>query len=536
MTESRANTDIESYLEQLDTSEPIKALFRQYGQIYAWLAMFAVMIAMLATMLTATIVNIAIPQIMGSFGIGQDQAQWLSTANLAASTVGMLTTFWVVQFWGMRKMITVTMTIFMVSCVIGGLSTNFELMVFTRVIQGLATGMVTPLTISIIFQLFPFHKQGLVMGLSSVAAIMGPALGPSVGGVLIDYFNWRYVFFIGVPLSMICLPLAILFLPERDGPKPQQAFDWMGTVSLSMAITAMLVAMSNGEKEGWSSDFIVLWSTVSLLAWITFIYGQIHTEHPLLNLKILLNKRFATFSLTAFTFGAGLYGSAYLIPLFLQIVQGMKPTDAGLSMMPAGLLMGIASPLFGRLADRLAPRLMIIAGSLLFFLSFYLMIDADADTSFWTFVWWMCIGRVGISCAFPSMSMGAIRSVPAELTGQASGVLNFIRNLGGAYGVNVLSVVLARRTEFHVDSLRATQVADNSATSELLLRLQERWAAAGWSPFEQSSMSMHYLMESIRSQATMLAFKDSFLVASLVFIITALAALSLKKLEHDKTP
>ena len=165
MTESRANTDIESYLEQLDTSEPIKALFRQYGQIYAWLAMFAVMIAMLATMLTATIVNIAIPQIMGSFGIGQDQAQWLSTANLAASTVGMLTTFWVVQFWGMRKMITVTMTIFMVSCVVGGLSTNFELMIFTRIIQGLATGMVTPLTISIIFQLFPFHKQGLVMGL-----------------------------------------------------------------------------------------------------------------------------------------------------------------------------------------------------------------------------------------------------------------------------------------------------------------------------------------------------------------------------------
>jgi len=531
MSESTANPDIEAYLDQLDTSEPIKKLFRQFGEIYAWLAMCTVMIAMLATMLTATIVNIAIPQIMGSFGIGQDQAQWLSTANLAASTIGMLTTFWVVQFWGMRKMLAVTMSIFMVSCVIGGLSPNFELMISTRIVQGLATGMVTPLTISIIFQLFPLPKQGLVMGISSVAAIMGPALGPTVGGLLIDFFNWRYVFYMGVPLSMICIPMALLFLPEREGPKPQQAFDWMGVVSLSTAITSMLVAMSNGEKEGWSSDFIMGYSALSLLAWCVFIYGQIHTAHPLLNLKILMNRRFATFSLTAFTFGAGLYGSAYIIPLFLQIVQGMKPTDAGLSMMPAGLLMGVASPLFGRMADQLAPRVMIIAGSLLFFLSFYLMIDADANTGFWTFVWWMCLGRIGISCAFPSMSMGAIRSVPPELTGQASGVLNFIRNLGGAYGVNILSVVLARRTEFHTDAVRATQVADNTATAELLLRVKLRLAEAGWSEFEQSALAMQYLMESLRIQATAIAFKDSFLIASLVFIITAVAALSLKKLD-----
>lgn len=529
MTESAIDPKLQSYLDELPESANVRALFIRYGKPYAWMAMITVMIAMLSTMLMTTIVNIALPAIMGSFGIDQDRAQWLSTANLAAATVGMLVTFGVVRFWGMRKMLVGTMSIFLVSCVVGGLSPNFELMIATRVIQGLATGMMTPLTMSVVFLLFPAKNQGLAMGMSSIGIILAPALGPSVGGLLIDYFNWRYVFFIGIPLSVICLPMGLILLPDRDGPEPEQKFDWLGMVSLSMAITWMLVAFSNGERDGWTSNTILLYASISLVSWVVFIVRQMRIENPLLNMKILFHPRFFVYAITAFTFGAGLYASSYVIPLFLQIVQGMTPTDAGLAMMPAGLLMGVFSPLGGRMVGIISPRLAVSTGSVLFFLSFYLMVDSDTNTGFWTFVWWMCIGRFGISVAFPSMSIGAIRSLPEEYASQASGVLNFVRQLGGAYGVNLLSVVLYRRTEFHLDSLKNSQRADNSTTSELLALVQERLVETGISHYEQWLMSMQYLVKTIYAQASVLAFKDSFLVSAVVFLVTLIPAMLLKK-------
>ena len=299
---------LEAYIAELDTSEPIKALFRRYGLGYTNLAMASVMLAMLATLLTGTIINVAIPQIMGSYGVGQDKAQWLSTAYLAAATVGMLTTSWLIQTWGMRIAVASTMTVFMFGSLLGGLSPNLEVMIIARIIQGATSGMITPLTMLIIFQLYPSGKQGVAMGISSIGAILAPALGPTVGGLLVDTFNWRYVYYLGVPFSFLCIPMALLFLPDRAGPKTKQPFDWPGMVSLSTAVTLLLIAFSNGEKEGWSSNIIIAYFVGAIASGASFIYLQVHSKAPLLNLKLFSYLRFSIFAITAFVFGAGLFG------------------------------------------------------------------------------------------------------------------------------------------------------------------------------------------------------------------------------------
>lgn len=525
---------LEAYIAELDTSEPIKALFRRYGLSYTYLAMASVMLAMLATLLTGTIINVAIPQIMGSYGVGQDKAQWLSTAYLAAATVGMLTTSWVIQAWGMRIAVASTMTVFMFGSLLGGLSPNLEVMIIARIIQGATSGMITPLTMLIIFQLYPAGKQGVAMGISSIGAILAPALGPTVGGLLVDIFNWRYVYYLGVPFSFLCIPMALLFLPDRAGPKIKQAFDWPGMVSLSTAVTLLLIAFSNGEKQGWSSNIIIGYFVGAIASGALFIYWQVHSKSPLLNLKLFSYLRFSIFAITAFVFGAGLFGSTYLIPLFLQLVQGMSPTETGLSMMPAGIVMGVAIPFCGRMADKYNPGSLISWGAVLFFLSFYLMIDADANTGFWMFAWWMCIGRLGISLAMPPMNMGAIRSVPMEYISQASGALNFVRQLGGAFGVNLLSVALARRTEFHLDAIYSTQRSDNVATLEMLHALQQRLVVTGLPEIERSVIAMQHLASSLYMQASVSAFRDSFLIASLVFLLTLIPAWFMRKNHNTK--
>lgn len=520
---------LEAYLAELDTSEPIKALFRTYGIGYTKLAMGSVMLAMLATLLTGTIINVAIPQIMGSYGVGQDKAQWLSTAFLAAATVGMLTTSWMIQAWGMRLMVSGTMFLFMLGSLLGGLSPNLEMMIVARILQGATSGVITPLSMLVIFQLYPPGKQGVAMGISSIGAILAPALGPTIGGLLVDTFNWRYVYYLGVPFSLLCIPMALLFLPKRAGPKSTLPFDWLGMVSLSTAVTLLLIAFSNGEKEGWSSNIIIGYFACAIASAATFIYWQTHSKAPLLNLKLFGYLRFSIFAITAFVFGAGLFGSTYLIPLFLQLVQGMSPTETGLSMMPAGVVMGMAIPFCGRMADKYNPGTLISWGAALFFLSFYLMIAADANTSFWMFAWWMCIGRLGISLAMPPMNMGAIRSVPMSYMSQASGVLNFVRQLGGAFGVNLLSVALARRTEFHLDAIYNTQRSDNVATLEMLQAIQHRLIATGLPEMDRSILAMQYLASSLYMQASVSAFRDSFLIASLVILLTVIPAWFMRK-------
>jgi DHA2 family multidrug resistance protein len=520
---------VEAYIARLNTSESFKALFRQYGMAYAWLAMMTIMLAMLATLLTGTIINVAIPQIMGAYGVGQDQAQWLSTANLAAATVGMLSSAWLVQSFGLRPALVGMMAMFLLGSVVGGLSPNLEIMILARIVQGLASGQVAPLSIAIIFQLFPPGKQGLAMGISSIGAVLAPAIGPTVGGLLIDAFNWRYVFYLGVPFSLLCIPMALMFLPQREGPRPQLPFDWRGLGLLSLAITTLLMGLTNGENEGWSSNYVLLLFTVSITAWLSFIYWQRRCAAPLLNLKIFGIQRFAIFALTAFAVGAGLYGSMYLIPLFLQLVQGMSPREAGYAMLPAGIALALAVPICGRLVDKYDPRVLLSIGVICISASFYLMRSADVTTTFWVFAWWMILGRIGIAFAFPSLSLGAVKSVPLEYVSQAAGVLNFTRQLGGAFGVNLLSILLLRRTRFHTDAVNATQSYDNTSTLEMLTLIQQQLFDAGMTRIEQGAVAIQYLAASLQLEATIIAFRDCFVVAAIVFLLTLVPTWMLKK-------
>ncbi|MFT7131052.1 MAG: DHA2 family multidrug resistance protein [Gammaproteobacteria bacterium] len=515
---------IEAYIAQLDTTDAIKSLFRHYGIGYAWFAMGTVTFAMLATLLSGTIVNVAIPRIMGAFGIGQDEAQWLSTANLAAATVGMLLTSWMTQTWGIRAVVFWSMIAFFIASFVGGISPNVEFMVLARVVQGVTTGILTPLSIYVIFLLFPFERQGMVMGVSSIGVMLAPALGPTIGGMLTDSFNWRYVYFLCMVFPVVCIPLALLFLPNRDGPKPNIPFDWLGMICLSVAITLIFMGLSNGGKEGWDSTLILSYFGGAFISSVVFIYWQIRNPKPLLNLAIFRHYRFVIYSITAFAFGAGLYGSTYLIPLFLQLIQGLTPTDSGLATMPAGILMGVVAPLCGRMSDKYDPGVLIGFGSILFFLSFYLMVGSDANTSFWTFAWWMCIGRIGIGFAFPPMSMGAVRSVPAAMMSEASGVLNFVRQMGGAFGVNLSSLILARRTEFHLDAIYSTQRYDNSTTMDALAIIRQQLTVTGLPEVEQTMVAMQYLARGLHTQASVIAFKDSFLVSSFLFLFILIPA------------
>ena len=506
------------------TSETAEVLEARYGARYRWLVAVTVMLGMISAVITTTIVNVAIPDIMGAFGIGQDRAQWLSTGALAGTTVAMLLNAWMIRKFGPRKTLIGSLGIFIVSLLIAGLSPNDTVLIVCRIVQGAVAGLLQPLAIYTLYRAFPSDQKGKAMGFFGISVILGPALGPTVGGILIEHFNWRYVFYIAIPLSAAAMLLGSLFVPEREESGPTPSFDWPGFILMSTALACLLTGFSNGQREGWDSNFVLSLLGIAVAAGFAFLAWELHAYQPLVDLRALANPQFAAAASVACVFGTALFGSTYLVPLFVQTVQGYTPLEAGLLLMPAGLAMGMFLPVGGHLTDRFPARWLIIIGLACFGASSFWMSYVDINTPFWTFAWWIVLGRMGLGLINPSLNVAALRALRPELLGQGAGLINFFRQLGGALGVNLLSVVLDRRTFFYSDLLTSVQTASNTATTELLRIMRGVLAQAGASPELQAQGAMHFLGRVVQAQAYTLGFRDAFLVVAFACTLALLPA------------
>ena len=503
----------------------IEALFGQYGRKYRWLVTWTSMIGNFATLLTGTIINVAIPNIMGAFGMTQDQAQWLASGYLAATTVAMLLSAWAIENWGMARAFNTSMAVFLVGSLMGGLATSTELLIFSRIVQGLGSGLMMPLSMLIIFQVFPPNRRGWAMGIQSVGMILAPACGPMIGGALVDNFDWRYVFFIAVPFAMFSIPMAMLFMPKREPNAKSPAVDWTGIALLTASISCFLTLASSGPRYGWESDFVAVLALGGVTTMIAFLYWEAYVEDPIFDLKLFKNVRFASANLVGFCIGIGLFGSTYLVPIFLQVVQGLIPTDSGLLLLPAGLLMAVVFPVAGRMADSLAPRYLIIPGIILFAISSILFGNVDANTPFTTMALWAICGRVGLALIFPCLQVATLRPLPPEQLAQGTAMSNFTRQLGGAVGVNVLVIYLQERTSVHVDALNTTQTPGNIGTDMLINQITPLLEGAGVVSQYAYAGSTQVLSAVIYLQGNMLAFRDCFMLIGVIFLCCVWLAL-----------
>jgi len=496
------------------------------GALHRWAVCGTVMLGTIAMVLSATIVNVALPDIMGEFGMGQDRAQWLSTAFLAAMTATMLATAWTIARLGIRDTYIASLAVFTLASVAGGLAPGEEVLILARTLQGAAAGLVQPLAMIVVFRAFPPERRGTAMGLYGLGVILAPALGPTLGGMLIDAYSWRTVFFLGPPLCLLGMGLAPLVLTSHPEGE-RRPFDLFGFAVMTGAIAAALSGLANGQRLGWDSGFVGAAFALAGLATGLFVWHERRSAHPILALGVFGDRRFAAASAVALILGLGLYGSTYLIPLFVQTVQGYTPTRSGLLLMPAGVALGVMFPLAGRLTDRWPPYRLIVAGLALFGISSVLMAAADTSTDFWLFAGWVVLGRIGLGLILPSLNAGALRGLPPALLSQGAGAINFVRQLGGALGVGLLSVVLERRTALHADSFNALATG-GPAMTETFDRLAVLLTRAGIpdSPFLplHSIETYRFFSEMIAAQARMMGFRDGFWAVAVVFFAALLPA------------
>ena len=497
----------------------IEDLFDSYGPAYRWLATGTVMISAIAVVLSTTIVNVAIPGVMGAFGISQVEAQWISTGFLAAMTATMLLADWANKAFGQRASMVTALALFAAGSVLGGVAPNETVLTVARVIQGAAAGIIQPLAMVLLFQVFPADQRGAAMGIFGIGVVLAPALGPWIGGILIDAFNWRYVFYLGIPFAALGIFLSNLFLPTRADKGPRPGFDWFGVLLLSVFLGVLLNALTNAQREGWTSDPILAQFAIAMIAASSFIWWEIRATKPMLDMRLFTQLPVASACLVGFIMGAGLFGSTYLVPLFVQTIQGFTPTQAGLLLMPSGFVLVFVFPIAGRMSDKLPSGWLIGSGMAIFAYSSYLTADIDINTTFWMLAWLTVLSRIGLGLVFPSLTSASLKVLPRELVAQGSGAINFIRQLGGAFGVNLLAVFMERRTVMHADAFAATQTTDNSATMSLLSQVAAMVKTAGVPDFQQLPTAASFLAQAIIIQANTAAFRDGFIVVTIVFLV-----------------
>lgn len=400
------------------------------------------MLGTMATVLSATVVNVALHDIMLEFGIRQGQVHWLATGFIAAMTTTMLASSWLLDHFGVRKTLATAMFLFTLISLLGGFATSPAQLIAARIGQGAMAGLMQPMGMYLVFRIFPRDRRGQAMGIYGMGVILAPALGPVLGGFLVDELSWRYVMFAPVPVTLIGVLMAWRFLPLPVSRPAPYRFDLPGLLLLGLAIGLSLDTLNRLQEMAGQGMRIVVEGIVALLFLIFFVVRERRAHHPLVKIDLLRNPSFVYANLGAMALGLALFGSTYLVPLFVQTSLGFSATQAGLLMLPAGIVLGMTFPLAGRLADRMSARKLVIFGITLFATSAVLFAMSDLELAFGWLALWTVLGRIGIGFMLPALSTGALNPLAPEQLGAGSSTINFTRQLGGAFGVNIVALTI----------------------------------------------------------------------------------------------
>jgi len=480
------------------------ALKNRYGPAYKWLAGFAVVLGLLTTIFSSTMVNVALTDIMATFHITQGSAQWMSTAFLCASSVAMLTTAWLMKSIGARLTFITAITSFILGSTLGWFSNTYETLVIARLLQGAGAGILQPLSMALVFLLFPSDMRGRAMGMFGMGVVIGPALGPVIGGVITDSMDWHMTFAVVIPLALLAGGLGAYLLPDREARQTSGQFNFTSLFFIALAVGCLLTGLSNSQFYAFDSLQVYPYLAIAGISFSLFFIRDLRSAAPLVELRMFKNLSITSSAAIGALTSAGMFSSFYAIPLFSRTVQSASATDAGLLLLPAGLLLAFVFPIVGRLIDKMPAYRLIIFGQILFVVASIVISFSTKDTTYLFLAGWIIIGRIGLGFVMPSNSTFALSIVSPQMVPDASGALNFVRMLGGTIGVNLTALLITARTAHH------TELALQTKNGVIL-----------------SAADKIQLMND--------TFQDVFLVSALVFSVSLIPALYMAWANREKT-
>ena len=515
------------------------SLYHPKSRFYKWFVLANIMLGTFMAVLDSTIVNVSLPKIMSSFGVGLSTIQWVITAYMLAMAAMLPTSGWLADKFGYKRVYFWGLFLFTFGSLLCGMSNDETSLIVSRVIQGLGAGMVQPLGMAIITREFPARQRGLALGFWSIAAAASVSFGPLIGGYLVDNFNWQLIFDVNVPVGIAALLFTVIIQREFVSSNARK-FDYVGFISVIVFLPVLLYALSEGNaatnSSGWSAPYILACFAISGVAFVVFITRELTAQNPLLDLRLLADHNFGMSNIVMFVFSMGMFGSTFLLPLYLQNSMGYTALQSGAVFLPVGIIQGAVAPLSGLFSDKVNPKLPILTGVALLVFSFYLNSDLSFLTEHAYVMTSLYIRGFAMGLIFTPLSTISLLTIPREKMAQASGIMNTIRQIGGSLGVALLTTLLTSRVNYHAQMYGGTiqlhsQIYQN--TSQNLAYYIQQHGGGSFATAMKQGQSI--LMSNVSSQAFIEGINDDFLIAAFITCLGMIPILVLKS-PHKKKP
>ncbi len=497
-----------------------------------WIVAVSVMLATFMEVLDTSIAAVALPYIAGSVSATTDEATWVLTSYLVANAIVLPASGWLALRFGRKRFLIACIVIFTISSFFCGAAGSLTMILIARTLQGAGGGALQPLSQAILLETFPPEKRGMAMAFFALGVVVAPVLGPTLGGWLTTSYSWRWAFYINIPVGAFAIFMILRHV--EDPPYVKNAnpgkLDGIGLGLLAVWLGCLQIILDKGQEDDWFAATWIRWAAaVLLVCFVAFLIRELTHKKPLVNLRVFRYRNFALGCLLIGIFGAAIYGTVTLLPLFYQELLGYTALQAGIAVSPRGIGAIFAMPIIGALTARIDNRWLIVAGFVLFAISSLWFGSVDLAIGPWTLLWAIIISGFGSGAVFVPLSTTAMDRIPNEEIGNASGLYNLLRNIGGSIGISIVNTIVIRHQQIHRTELSHSLTAANVGLYGRLQAMQHFLMAQGASASVAAERAYALLDRALEGQARLWSYVDDFRYMALVCFLCIPIVLALKK-------
>ncbi len=494
-----------------------------YGATRVIVTLTAILCALLEIVDT-TIVNVALNDMRGNLGATLTEVGWVVTAYAIGNVIIVPMTSWLSQQFGRRNYFAASVILFTVCSFLCGNATNIWELVGFRFLQGLGGGALLVTSQTIITESYPVEKRGMAQAIYGLGVIIGPTLGPPLGGYIVENFSWPYIFYINLPIGVIATLLTLQFVksPVYAAKKLINEIDWLGIGLLAVTVGSLQYVLERGQEDAWlESPVIAALIVTAVLGLFFFIWRELSYKNPIVDLRVLKNGNLKIGTIMSFILGFGLYGSTFIIPLYTQSVLGWTAYQAGALLIPAAVMTAIMMPMIGKLLTRgIKPQYLVAGGMLVFFIySFWGFKIVTPDTGKDDFFWMLIARGVGLGLLFIPITALSLSTLKGQEIGQGAAFTGMMRQLGGSFGIAVITTVLAAKNMTHRNELVSKLDINNLNVQQRVIMMQKSFIAKGFTPDVALKSSYKALDYAVTKQAAVMSYMDIFLYLGIMFLI-----------------
>ncbi|TPG69585.1 DHA2 family efflux MFS transporter permease subunit [Brevibacillus laterosporus] len=486
---------------------------------YKWLALAAIVMGTFVAVLNNSLINIALPKLVAVFGSTTDTIQWVLTGYMLASAVVIPMSGALGDKFGYKRVFVTSLFLFTISSTFCGFSWNDSSMIFFRVVQGISGGFIMPIGMSIIYTIMPREQIGTALGLWGISAMVAPAVGPTLSGYVIEYFNWRFLFFMGVPVGVLAVIMSSIILKETPLKKDLK-FDFPGAILSIIGFASLLLALSKGQSEGWTSLYIVSLLFVAVCSLTLLVYVELTTEQPLIEFRILKNGTFSLSLLIVSFLTMGMFGGIFMMPLYMQNIQGLSAMQTGILLMPQSIAMALMMPVGGKLFDKFGVVPLGLIGLTLAGITTFELQHLSQDTPHHWMNVLLTIRGLGMGLCMTPLSTVGMNSVERSMVGRASSLSNLIRQVMGSFAIAILTALMSNRQNFHAVRISENVQVTNDTANQMMSMLSGVYAQSGVDSATSMGGASAILAGLIQKEAFTRGIADTFMVSAIPILIS----------------